>query len=308
MAGIPVLARCPLAGPFAAATAVEPAAAGEWVASIDPGWEIAGNANGGYLLAMATRALTIATGRPDPVTVTAHYLSPGPPGSVRIATQILKEGKRFATGTATMFSGTRPLLAVLGTLGDLSQAEGPELVEGGPPELPSPEQCVRVRPTGTFPPPFMGHVDLRLHPDDAAFATGRQSGQPLMRGWFRLPGAEPIDSIALLCAVDAFRPPPSTPGCRSHGRRRSSSPPISGRTQRPDGSAAAFRPGSSPPVSSRRTAKSGTAPGAWLASRVNSPLSPGADIRLHPDAHVPAAGGRPITMTRRVGRGPGGII
>ncbi len=201
-----ILARCLLAGPFGAATAVEPVAVGEWVASIDPGWEIAGNANGGYLLAMATRALTSAAGRPDPVTVTAHYLSPGQPGSVRIATQILKEGKRFATGTATMFSGTRPLLAVLGTLGDLSQAEGPELIEGAPPELPSPEQCVRVRPAGTFPPPFMGQVDLRLHPDDAAFATGHQSGRPLMRGWFRLPGDEPIDSIALLCAVDAFPP------------------------------------------------------------------------------------------------------
>jgi acyl-Coa thioesterase superfamily protein/acyl-CoA thioesterase superfamily protein len=206
MTRIPVLARCPLAGPFASATAVQPAAADEWLASIDAAWEIAGNANGGYLLAMTTRALTGATGRPDPVTVTAHYLSPGRPGSVRIVTQILKEGKRFATGTATMFSGTRPVLAVLGTLGDLSQAEGPELIEGAPPELPAPEHCVRVQPAGTFPPPFMGQVDLRLHPDDAAFAVGQQSGQPLMRGWFRLPGAEPVDSLALLCAVDAFPP------------------------------------------------------------------------------------------------------
>jgi hypothetical protein len=155
---------------------------------------------------MATRALAGATGRPDPVTVTAHYLSPGRPGSVRIVTQIIKEGKRFATGTATMFSGTRPLLAVLGTLGDLSRAEGPELIEGAPPELPAPEDCVRVQPAGTFPPPFMGQVDLRLHPDDAAFAIGHRSGQPLMRGWFRLPGAEPVDTLALLCAVDAFPP------------------------------------------------------------------------------------------------------
>ena len=27
-----------------------------------------------------------------------------------------------------------------------------------------------------------------------------------MRGWFRLPGGEPVDSLALLCAVDAFPP------------------------------------------------------------------------------------------------------
>src|SRR5947208_7652079 len=119
MAAISVLARCPLAGPFAAATAVEPAAAGEWVASIDPGWEIAGNANGGYLLAMAARALAGAAGRPDPVTVTAHYLSPGRTGDVRIATQILTDGKRSATGTAPTFAGHRPLLAALRPPGDL---------------------------------------------------------------------------------------------------------------------------------------------------------------------------------------------
>ncbi len=193
-------------GPFAAATAVEPVAVGEWSASIHPGWDIAGNANGGYLLVAATRALVGATGRPDPVTVTGHYLAPGQPGRVRIAIQVLKEGRRFATATATMFSSARPLLAVLGTLGDLSQAQGPELVEGAPPELPPPEQCVRLHPTSTFPPPFMGRVDLRLHPDDAAFATGHQSGHPLMRGWFRLPGGEAVDSLALLCAIDAFPP------------------------------------------------------------------------------------------------------
>ncbi len=62
------------------------------------------------------------------------------------------EGRRFATGTATMFSGARPLLAVLGTFGDLSQAEGPELVEGAPLELPPPEQCVRLRPAGALVP------------------------------------------------------------------------------------------------------------------------------------------------------------
>ena len=193
-------------GPFATATAVEPLAAGEWSACVHPGWDIAGNANGGYLLAIAARALVGATGRPDPVTITAHYLSPAQSGEMRIATRVLKEGKRFATGVATVSAGNRPVLAAMGTFGDLAEARGPELVEGAPPELPPPDECVRLEATETFPPPFMGKVDLRLHPDDAAFATGRQSGHPLMRGWFRLPGDEPIDSITLLCAVDAFPP------------------------------------------------------------------------------------------------------
>ena len=52
----------------------------------------------------------------------------------------------------------------------------------------------------------MGHVELRLHPDDAGFFDGRPSGRPRIRGWFRLPDDEPIDTIALLTAVDAFPP------------------------------------------------------------------------------------------------------
>jgi hypothetical protein len=72
--------------------------------------------------------------------------------------------------------------------------------------------------------------------------------------------------------------PGLVPGCRSRGRPRSSSPRTSGLTRRRAGSAAGSRPGSSRPVSSRRTARSGTAPGAWSASRVSSPSSRGADL------------------------------
>ena len=146
----PLPARCPLPGPFATATAVQPAAAGEWAASIHPGWDIAGNANGGYLLAVAARALADATGHPDPVTVTAHYLSPGRPGSVRIAAQVLKEGRRFATGTATMFAGARPLLAVLGTFEICHRPRVPSSLRARPLSCPRPSSasaCIRPGPS-----------------------------------------------------------------------------------------------------------------------------------------------------------------
>ena len=52
----------------------------------------------------------------------------------------------------------------------------------------------------------MGRVDLRLHPDDAGFASGAPSGEPRVRGWFRLRDGESIDTLGLLLAVDAFPP------------------------------------------------------------------------------------------------------
>ena len=173
-------------GRFAAATAVTPVGDGTYSAAVVPGWDIAGNANGGYLLAIGARALLDATGRPDPVTVTGHFLAPGTPGPINVTTDVVKEGKRFTTGRATLHASDRPLLTVLGTFGDLGEDHGALLVDGSPPDLPPVDECVHVIATDTFPPPFMGKVDLHLHPGDVEFAAGERSGIARVRGWFQL--------------------------------------------------------------------------------------------------------------------------
>lgn len=192
-------------GAFASATAVNSTGGGTYGATIEPGWDIGGNANGGYLLAIAGRALVDATGRPDPVTVTGHFLSPGPTGPLELATDVVKEGKRFATGRCTMRAGERPLLTVLGTFGDLGDESRGLLVDGAPPDLPPTEACLRFGTEGVQPP-FNSRVETYLHPDDTGFARGEPSGVAQIRGWFRLPDEEPIDTVALLCALDALPP------------------------------------------------------------------------------------------------------
>jgi acyl-CoA thioesterase len=196
---------------FAAATAVRSVGDGTWAADIAAGWDVAGNANGGYLMAMAARAMAGATGRPDPVSVTAHYLAPGRPGPVTVGVSVVRAGRRFATAAATVADGERPLITAVGTFTDFEAAErGGEAdlrrVEAAPPELPPVEECPLVRPAEPFPPPFTGRVELRLHPDDARFVEGRPSGRLAMRGWFRLPGGEPVGTLGLLQAADAFPP------------------------------------------------------------------------------------------------------
>jgi acyl-CoA thioesterase len=191
---------------FHEATQVTATGNGRYTATIAEGWDIAQNANGGYLLATVARAITDALGKPDPLTTTGHYLKPGRPGPVTIDVAVLRNGKRHGTASATLFSDGEPLLAVLGTATDLSLADGPEQVDDAVPEIPDPDDCFRIEPTDTFPPPFMGRVELRIHPDDAGFAQGTKSGKARMRGWFRLRDDEPIDTLALVLATDAFPP------------------------------------------------------------------------------------------------------
>ena len=199
------------ASTFAAATAVTPAGEGRFAGEVHDGWDIAGNANGGYLLAIAARALRDASGRPDPVSVTAHYLRPGKPGPVTVDTEVVKEGKTFATVRGTLRDAEdRPLLGLLGTFGTLAPtseaAVHHELVEATPPELPSFEECRPRQHAPSIAPAFMDRVDLRLHPEDSVFAEGQRSGTARMRGWFAFPGDQPIDTIGLLQATDAFPP------------------------------------------------------------------------------------------------------
>ena len=191
-------------GGFAAASAVRRLSETAWEAEIAPGWDVGGNADGGYTLAIAARAAAEAAERPDPVTITAHYLSPGHPGPVTIEARVVRRGRRFATVQAVLASAKAPVLALLGSFSELGAYPGPERVEAEPPDLPPPEDCLLLQPTGGFPPPFMGRVELRVHPEflDPAGA----SGPPRVRGWFRLPGGEAIDTLGLLVAVDAFPP------------------------------------------------------------------------------------------------------
>ncbi len=190
---------------FASATAVHKSASGEWKGSIAPDWDILGNANGGYLLALAGRTLAGATERPDVASITAHYLRPGPQGSVTATTEIVKAGRRFSTARVTI-SNDKPLISAIGTFTDLSEAnDARTMVFEERPAFPPPDQCERVVASDEgFPPRMMASVDLRLHPDDNFYDS--PSGNPQMRGWLRLLDDEPWDTIGLLLASDAFPP------------------------------------------------------------------------------------------------------
>ena len=193
---------------FRTATAVEEIERDDtrivYAAEIFDGWDIGGNANGGYLMAIAGRAMAEATGRP-PVTLTGHYLRPAPAGPCTVEVEIVRNGRRFAVASATLSMEGKATLRLLGTFGEQSDG-GPSLVRGEPPELPGFDDCP-TRPDSGEAPGLMANLDLRLHPDDTGFAVGEPSGTPLIRGWFDLADDEPIDAIALLLAADAFAPP-----------------------------------------------------------------------------------------------------
>lgn len=196
-----------MTGEFERATTVrrrgDPEVDGVYDAEIAQGWDIAGNANGGYTLAIAARAMSDAVGRP-PLGITGHYLAPAKVGPCTVEVTVHRDGRRMATVAATVRSADTALLTVLGTFGDQAEA-GPSVVTTAPPELPPPEECVSTVPP-TIGSDFGDRIDVRSRPEDAAFRTGRPTGRAELAGWFRFTDDSPIDAFGLIQACDAFAP------------------------------------------------------------------------------------------------------
>ena len=193
---------------FAHATAVDFTGHGHaHTAEVQPGWDIMGNANGGYLLAIGARALSLEADGREPVSITAHYLAPGRPGPLNLDTETVRQGRSYTTARGTLVQNGRPMLSCLGTFSSAPADADPVLLcDGSPPKLPAPTDCVPVEPGDPFPPPFMGKVDMRLHPDDAGFMSNRRSGVARIRGYLKIRGEERVDSFGLMVMADAFPP------------------------------------------------------------------------------------------------------
>jgi acyl-CoA thioesterase len=193
---------------FDLATAVAAGGAGRaYGATIDPGWTIGGRPNGGYLLAIVTRAALAEAAHPDPLAVSAHFLAPPAAGPVTVEVERLRAGRSVSTLRARLGQDGTACLEALVTAGKLDTAE-PIWRAGGPPSLPPPDECVPGRPEGPGGArvPILEHIDERIDPATGGWAVGRPAGRLEMRGWVRFHDGRPPDPLALLQVVDALPP------------------------------------------------------------------------------------------------------
>ena len=191
---------------FDDATQVLPRGDGTYSARVHDGWDIGGNANGGYLLALVASAMRHATGRPLPVALSCHYLAPINDADVVIETSIIKVGKAFTTALATMRHGERTIVMASGTLADGFAVGTLAYETRSTPQIPPFADLASRDATSAGMPGLMSKLDVRLHPDDVGFALGTPNGRALVRGWCAFRDARPVDALALTLMCDALPP------------------------------------------------------------------------------------------------------
>ncbi len=199
---------------FDAATAVTAAGTeGRFDAELSDGWLIGGGLNGGYLLATVARAVREALpGKPDPLAVSAHYLSASRPGPATVDVRVLREGGTVATAAADLVQDGVTRISALATYGDLARLAGgaDDLHSAAaPPELPPQEECVPSVVSdalGLAAASLLHRFEMRFHPDDVGWAVGSPNRSGLLRAWFRLEDDRAPDPLSLLLVLDALPP------------------------------------------------------------------------------------------------------
>ena len=195
---------------------VEPTGPGEYAANLGAGWVVGGGVNGGYALAVignAIRAELTVDGQPDPVSVSAYYLSPTKPGPAVVRVRRIRVGGKRSTVAASLFQESEgqevERITALAVYGDIDRMPAEVERQIPPPELPPLEDCVEAR----WAPedvrrvaPLLERFGTRIDPAYVGWAVGKPSGSGIIQGWFKLADDRPLDPIALLLVVDALPP------------------------------------------------------------------------------------------------------
>ena len=196
---------------FSEVSVVERLKDGRYSAVVDDSWTIGGKPNGGYLLAIVSRAIVDFSHFGDVITSSVHYLFSPDPGSVEIRIEEVRVGKSFGHYEGRLIQNGRCALTVLAIVGDLSRDQSAhwKRVEVEPSIAPI-ASCKPLSTTtpGGFNALIMTQVEIVMDPSVRIYSHGEPSGSGELKGWLCLPGDERFDSISLQYALDAF--PPAT--------------------------------------------------------------------------------------------------
>lgn len=175
--------------------------------TIPADWQVIGGPiNGGFVHALLVAAMRdeLDGALPDPVSSTAHFISPTDPGPAIIAIEVASSRAQHATATARLVQSGAERARAIATFGRLDGAVGPTSLQLSPPTLPPPEDCETI-PTDEQPA-FLRRFDLRFAPGTTGGFLARPNGDARIAAWVRFADGTPPDTLNLVMLADALPP------------------------------------------------------------------------------------------------------
>lgn len=196
------------AGEFARDSAVRRVSDDTWEAELSAGWCLGEIVNGGYVMAVAARALSAALPHKDPLTVTAYYLARAVPGPVQCVVEVLRTGGSVSQGMVKVIQKGEVKVQVIAIFTDRNKLSGVDRVLEKIPEMPTFDECWSAPcPPGLT---YRDRVLQKMTPANVGSLQGEPDGSGRWLGWTAFADASTIDAFGLLMFADGFPPPPFT--------------------------------------------------------------------------------------------------
>jgi acyl-CoA thioesterase len=183
---------------FDADTALAPVGDGRWHATVPASWFVVSGPNGGFLAALAVKALREIVDAP-PRSLTLHYLAAPAEGPIEVAAAVERAGRTTSFARLTFEQEGRPVCVALAACAELRDGQ-PEWDDTVPPDVPPPEDCEPLA-TGPGTPPYLGNYDMRW------LGWDPERRPAWIGGWMRSAQPRPLDHPLLAAMTDAWMPP-----------------------------------------------------------------------------------------------------
>jgi acyl-CoA thioesterase len=179
---------------FDADTALEGAGDGRWRAKVEDHWFVETGPNGGFLAALATRALMATAGGEDraPRSLTLHFLAPPEVGELEVAAAVERAGRTTTFASLRILQDGTTVAYGLGCCSAWRDGQ-PEWDELSRPSASGPDEVAALQIIEEMPK-FFGNYEMRPLPP------------PVVGGWIRAADPRPCDPILLAALTDAWVP------------------------------------------------------------------------------------------------------
>jgi len=178
-------------------------------AVLDGRWDGQASTNGGFLLALVTRAIGAVLPFPDPVVVSGFFLRPGTPGPAEIRTEVVQAGRTTGFGQASLYRDGKQVLRATAAYTDLDAAaarDSRSYAGGQPPDQPPPAECQVLRRVIVPPITLVDRIEYRVAELPSWVTRTPPSGNPVYEGWMRFADGREPDLLSLPMFVDAVAP------------------------------------------------------------------------------------------------------
>lgn len=175
---------------------------GRFRVRLSSAWGISGTPNGGYAALPLLRAMAAVAERPDPVSVTIHYLRPATgDADAELTVDVVRRGRATVVVQGRMAQDGKERLVASAVFADLTEpaGTGPELTVAAP-AIPPPDGCTpRAELVQGVELALLDRVDVRVHLDPSA-------GTAVLGGWVRFLDGTAPDPLTLVLLTDVFPP------------------------------------------------------------------------------------------------------